>query len=76
MFTDTISSVLVSVCWMLTKAALSQLSSAGQGKENITKGSSGQEHSSIAVMGKMTQPEEKNYYQSNQSRKMRIKTKP
>lgn len=61
--------------WMPTKAALSLLSSARQGKENITEGSSGQEHSSIAVMGKMTQLEEKKII-TNQIRVGKWELKP
>ena len=66
-----------------TKAALSLTSSAGQGRENITKGSwveirTGRDPSPITITGKTDLTWGKInliYYQSNQSRVMRNKTK-
>jgi len=70
-------------CQVPTKATLSLLSSVGQGRGNITKGSqveirTGRDHSPVTITGKTDSAWGKInliYYQSNQSWKMRNKNK-
>ena len=88
---EDLKQVLCSVClagwpWLDSRCPPKPLyhspSSAGQGREKITKGSwvkvrTGRDHSAITVTGKTDSTWGKKliYYQSNQSRVMRNKTK-